>query len=151
MIRRVRQRASRGFICNDQRLWFQLIPVGPTCETAKSTATNTAVLFNKYSTTTIHPFNGLFSRASWVNRYQKGKTSLDLNEARDDGVLGCSGINWTICSEQGADCLQITTTTPNHSIFTGRVLFLTPTDSVTALKVNRLINRPITNSRGVWR
>ena len=32
-----------------------------------------------------------FSRTTWVHRYQKGKTSLDLNEARDDGVLGCSG------------------------------------------------------------
>ena len=36
----------------------------------------------------LHPFNGLFSRTTWVNRYQKGKTSLDLNKARDDGVLG---------------------------------------------------------------
>jgi len=35
-----------------------------------------------------HPLNGLFSRTTWVSRYQKGKTSLDLNEARDDGVLG---------------------------------------------------------------
>jgi len=29
----------------------------------------------------------LFSRTTWVSWYQKGKTSLDLNEARDDGVL----------------------------------------------------------------
>jgi len=35
-------------------------------------------------------FNGLFSRTTWVSRYQKGKTSLDLNEARDDGGTGCS-------------------------------------------------------------
>jgi len=28
----------------------------------------------------LHPFNGLYSR------YQKGKSSLDLNKARDDGV-----------------------------------------------------------------
>jgi len=40
------------------------------------------------STLLLHPFNGLFSRTAWVSRYQKGKTSLDLNEARDDGVLG---------------------------------------------------------------
>ena len=40
------------------------------------------------TTLPLHPFNGLFSRTSWVSRYQKGKTSLDLNEARDDGVLG---------------------------------------------------------------
>ena len=41
----------------------------------------------------LHPFNGLFSRTSWVSRYQKGKTSLDLNEARDDGVWDDSGIS----------------------------------------------------------
>jgi len=39
----------------------------------------------------LHPFYGLFSRKNLGNRYQKGKTSLDLNEAdlneaRDDGV-----------------------------------------------------------------
>ena len=47
----------------------------------------------------LHPFNGLFlfSRTTWVSQYQKGKTSLSLNEARDDGVLGRSGISWTIC------------------------------------------------------
>ena len=28
----------------------------------------------------------LFSRTTWVSWYHKGKTSLDLNEARDDGV-----------------------------------------------------------------
>jgi len=33
----------------------------------------------------LHPFNGLFSMTAW---YQKGKTSLDLNDARDDGILG---------------------------------------------------------------
>ena len=40
----------------------------------------------------LHPFNGLFSRTTWVSHYQKGKTSLDLNEAREDGVLLCIGI-----------------------------------------------------------
>jgi len=33
-----------------------------------------------------HPINGLFSRTTWISQHQKGKTSLDLNEARDDGV-----------------------------------------------------------------
>ena len=32
--------------------------------------------------------SSLFSRTTWVSRYQKGKTSLDLNEARDDRVMG---------------------------------------------------------------
>ena len=35
----------------------------------------------------LHPFNGLFSTTTWVSQYQKGKTSLNLNEASDDGVL----------------------------------------------------------------
>jgi len=46
--------------------------------------------------TLLHAFNSLFSRTTLVNRYQKGKTSLDINEARDDGVLGRNGISWTI-------------------------------------------------------
>jgi len=36
----------------------------------------------------LHPFNSLFSMPMWVSWYQKGKTSLDLNEVRDDGILG---------------------------------------------------------------
>ena len=43
----------------------------------------------------LYPFNGLFSE-SLVSWYQKGKTSLDLNDARDGGV---SGISWTICKQ----------------------------------------------------
>jgi len=78
------------------------------------------------ATTTLHPFSDLFSRAAWVSWYQKGKTSLDLNEARDDGVLGYSGISWTICRQSAPRCRQITTPAPHHSIFTGRMLFLIP-------------------------
>jgi len=58
----------------------------------------------------LHPFNGLFSRTTWISRYQKGKTSLDFNEARGDGVLGCSGISWTICK---AICTSLQT--DNHT------------------------------------
>jgi len=32
------------------------------------------------------PFNGLFSRKTWVNRNQKGQINLDFNEARDDSL-----------------------------------------------------------------
>ena len=31
----------------------------------------------------LQPFNGLFSRTTWVSRYQKGKTNLDFTAARD--------------------------------------------------------------------
>ena len=44
------------------------------------------------STPTLHCYcshlTAYVSRTSWVSRYQKGKTSRDLNEARDDRVLG---------------------------------------------------------------
>jgi len=36
----------------------------------------------------LHPFYSLFSMPMWVSWYQKGKTSLDLNEVRYDGILG---------------------------------------------------------------
>ena len=59
-------------------------------------------------------FNGLFSRTTWVSWYQKGKSSLDLNEARDDGVLGCSGISWTPCIQSAPRSSQITTPTSHN-------------------------------------
>jgi len=36
----------------------------------------------------LHSFNYIFSRTTWVSRYKKDKISLDLNEAREDRVLG---------------------------------------------------------------
>jgi len=60
-----------------------------------------------YTTTTTAaaatPFNGLFSRTTWLSRYHKGKTSLDINEARNNGVLGCSGNMQTICTSLKSD------------------------------------------------
>jgi len=67
-----------------------------------------------------------FSAAIWVSRYQRGKTSLDLNKARDDGFWDGSGISWTICKQSAPRSRQTTTPIPHHSIFTGRMLFLTP-------------------------
>jgi len=42
------------------------------------------------------------------------------------GVLECSGISWTICKQSAPRSRQITTPTPHRSLFTGRMLFLTP-------------------------
>ena len=39
-----------------------------------------------------------------------------INEARDDGVLGCSGISWAIC-KSAPRSRQITTPAPHHSVF----------------------------------
>jgi len=44
--------------------------------------------FRQQKLVLLHPFNGHFSRKTWVSRYQNGKTSPDLNETRDDGVMG---------------------------------------------------------------
>jgi len=63
-----------------------------------------------------HPFNGLLSQTTWVSRYQKGKISLDLNKARYNGVLGCSGISWTICKQSAPHSRQITTPTPHYFV-----------------------------------
>ena len=71
----------------------------------------------RQTSTALHLFNGFFSRITWVTRYQKGKDTLDLNETRDDGVLGCSGISWTIGKQSAPRSRQITTPTPRHSIF----------------------------------
>ena len=73
----------------------------------------------------LDPLNSLFSRTTLANQCWKCKTNLDLNEARDDGVLGCSGISWTICIQSAPRCRRTTTPIPHHSIFTGRMLFLT--------------------------
>ena len=45
-----------------------------------------------YTTSTTPVFTPLF-------QYQQGKTCLDLNEARGDGVSGSSVISWTICKQ----------------------------------------------------
>ena len=75
----------------------------------------------------LHPFNGHFSRTTWVSQYRKAKTILDLNGARDDGVWGCSGISRTIRKQSAPRSRQITTPTPYRSTFFAcRMLFLMP-------------------------
>ena len=44
---------------------------------------------------TLHPVNGLFFSTTWVSRYQKGKASADLYEARDDDGDGYKPNNKT--------------------------------------------------------
>ena len=88
------------------------------CDSVSRTAAFTHVHTVQLNTLLVllHPFNGLFSTTTWVSRYQKGKTSLDLKEARDGGVMGCSGISWAICKQSAPPSRQKTTSTPHHSI-----------------------------------
>ena len=91
-------------------------------------------LFSRLVCLLLHPFCSLFSRTTCVSWYHKGKTSLDLKEARDDGFWDGSGISWTICKQSAPYCRQTTTPAPHHSIFTGRMLFWRPANSVNVLK-----------------
>ena len=58
----------------------------------------------------LHAFNGFFSRTTRVSRYQKGKTSLDLNAARNDGVLG---MHWHQLDHMQTVCTSLQT--DNHT------------------------------------
>jgi len=58
----------------------------------------------------LHSFNGLFSRTTWLSRYQKRKTSLDLNEARDDGGFG---MEWHQLDHRQIICTSLQT--DNHT------------------------------------
>ena len=54
----------------------------------------------------VHPFNGFFSRTTWVGLYQKGNTILDLNETRDDAVWGWQ---WHQLDHMQAICTSLQT------------------------------------------
>ena len=60
----------------------------------------------------LHPFNSLFSRTTWASQYQKGKTSLDFNEARNDGVLGWQ---WHQLDHMQTTYTSLRISTPHHS------------------------------------
>jgi len=53
---------------------------------------------------------------------------------QDDEVLRCSGISWTI------SCRLTTTSTPHHSIFTDRMLFLTTNQQCQSSEGSQEIN-----------
>jgi len=60
-----------------------------------------------------HPFNGPFTKTTWVSQYQKGKTNLDFTEARD------SEWQWHqlgIC-KSAPRSRQITMPATHHSVF----------------------------------
>ena len=70
------------------------------------------------TTYTLHPFNGHFSRTTWVCRYQKGKTSLNSNQARDDRILGWQ---WHQLDHMQTICTSLQTdnhtNTPSHNFY----------------------------------
>jgi len=73
------------------------------------------------------------------------------------GFWDGSGISWTICKQSAPRPGQVTTTTPHHSMFTGRMLFLAPnkqcqsTEGRGAEQQMALINKAVIDCSGVRR
>ena len=60
----------------------------------------------------LYPFSGLFSMTTWVSWYQKGKASVDLNQARDDGVVGWQ---WHQLDHMQTICISLQTDNPTNT------------------------------------
>ena len=71
----------------------------------------------------LQPFNGLFSRTTWVSRYQKGKTNLDFTGASDSEWQWHQLGHMQVCTSLQTDNHA---NTPPLSFFTGRMPFLPP-------------------------
>ena len=91
-----------------------------------------------------HAFNDLFSRTNSVSWYQTGKTILDFNEARDDGVAVASAGSYANHLHLAADrrpCLHLIT-----QFFMDQLLLLTSsqqcqgTEGIRMLTVGSLAN-----------
>jgi len=71
----------------------------------------------------LHPFNGLFSRTTWVSRHQKSKPFWILLKQE---MMGGNGISWTVCKSFAPHSKQRTMPVPHCSVFTGQMPFLLP-------------------------
>ena len=93
------------------------------CQVGYGLATHTPIY--------THPFNGPFSRTTWVSRYQKGKTNLDFTEARDSEwqwhQLGHMQVGTSLQTDNHAS-------TPPLSFLQAGCPSCRPTNSVKALK-----------------
>ena len=81
----------------------------------------------------LHPFNGLFSRTTWVSQYQKGKNHFGFK----GGKRRCGfGMQWHQLDHMQTICTLLQTTpTRHHSQFLQtRCSSWCPTNSVKALK-----------------
>jgi len=91
------------------------------------------VKFKNMNTHTHNPFNGPFSRNTWVSRYQKGKTNLDFTEARDSEWQWHQMGHMQVCTLLQTDNH---TNTPPLSFLQAGWPSCGPTNSVNALKAH---------------
>ena len=82
------------------------------------------------------PFNGLFSRTTWVSRYQKSKNNLDFTGARDSEWQWHQLGHMQVCTSLQTDNH---TSTPPLCFLQARCPSCRPTNSVKALKVSPAI------------
>jgi len=68
-----------------------------------------------------------------------------MHQERDYAVLGCSDISWTICRQSAPRFRQMTTPTPHHSIFTGRMPFLSPKQQRQSTEGGKLAEKQTTS------
>ena len=80
------------------------------------------VTASQIQTHTHTPFNGPFSRTTWVSRYQKSKTNLDFSKARDSEWQWHQLGHMQVCTLLQTQPHQHPTTL----FFTGRMPFLPP-------------------------
>jgi len=82
------------------------------------------------------PFNGLFSRTTWVIQYQKGKTNLDFTGARDSEWQWHQLGHMQVCTSLQTDNH---TSTPPLCFLQAGCPSCHPTNSIKALKANSFI------------
>ena len=111
----------------------QLLIIIITHENSKPNADAVLSTSSQYANinTHTHPFNGPLSGTTQVSRYQKGKTNVDITEARDSEWQWCQLGHMQVCTSLQTD---------NHAS-TQPLSFLQagcpscrPTNSVKALK-----------------
>ena len=90
---------------------------------------------DKNPQTHTHPFNGPFSGTTQVSRYQKGKTNLDFNEARDSEWQWHQLGHMQVCTSLQTDDH---TSTPPLSFLQAGCPSCHPTNSVKALKAKKI-------------
>ena len=119
------------------------------------THTHTRAHTHTHTHTHTHPFYGPFPGLPGWAATRKVKPIWIL--LKQETVSG-SGISWAVC-KSAPRSRQITMPAPHHSVFTGRMPYLPPTDSVKALKAqstegtaqsteSHMINRKIFSKSG---
>ena len=99
---------------------------------------NTAATWVSLSRTLLlQPFNGLFSRTTWVRRYQKGKTNLDFTGARDSEWQWYQLGHMQVCTSLQTDNHS---STPPLSFLQAGCPSCRPINSVKALKALCLVH-----------